>query len=358
MKLELTSRNLRRISEMPDPAIEDVLNFIYDFCHDIKTETGQPIEKLECREEDELYKRLPWLGRTVTKIGREKESQISKPSRLERLQEIAAGLEELDAQLADAAEVQNRCRLERKRLEERKRTLEEEKQQEKTLLAEIEQIKGQIGELEALDFETLNREKETEAKKRAQLFEQLDSLKTEIAQSRSEQGTLQEEINRVKEELSAVGEEIGREKEQQATLQDQLFGQIEEKERLRSECEDLDRQRKNADGELQDLKARCSAIQNELSSEEQQLKKLDAERTLKQVEQLQERLSQLRSLNEKLDRDWNSAWGQEQRELNPDLTAPSEILKKDIAAVKARFHTYRADLQKVIRYLSSDGMQQ
>ena len=36
MELELTKRNLRRLAEQESPAVEDVLNFIYDFCHDIK----------------------------------------------------------------------------------------------------------------------------------------------------------------------------------------------------------------------------------------------------------------------------------------------------------------------------------
>ena len=55
MNLERTQRNLGRMRELNDPALEDVLNYIYDFCQDVKDDTGTAVDHLECRDEDGMY---------------------------------------------------------------------------------------------------------------------------------------------------------------------------------------------------------------------------------------------------------------------------------------------------------------
>lgn len=357
MKLELTNRTLSRLSEMDNPAVEDVLNVIYDFCHDIKDETGMSVDKLECRSEDDLFKRLPWLGRTVTKISIDKEPQISKQSRLEKLQEMSETLNALDAQISEAEEVRKQWTEEKARLEAKKQSLDEEKSREKLLLAEIEQIRSGIRELEELDYDALTRQKEEAAGRKEQLSGRLEALKLEIAANESAQEELNREISAKEEEKNAVVETINNGNQTLEQLKAALEQKSEEKDTVFSACTELEEQIRGLDQAVQEQNAKRDELQAECNTEEMQLKKLDAERAVKQIDQLQNRLAQLRGMNEKLSRDWNSAWGQEQRELNPQMTGPSEILKQEISDAWNRLRTYRSDLQKVINFLSSEGMQ-
>ena len=83
------------MKELENPALEDILNYIYDFCQDVKDDTGNAVDHLECRDEDAMYRRLPWLGRTVSRLSGRLAPEMGEDSRKTRLEDMSSELEAL-----------------------------------------------------------------------------------------------------------------------------------------------------------------------------------------------------------------------------------------------------------------------
>ena len=152
MNLERTERNLTRMQELADPALEDVLNYIYDFCQDVKDDTGSAVDHLDCRDEDAMYRRLPWLGRTVSRLGAKLAPEVGEESRKARLEELSGELETLAAQV-EAAERENSDALGRQHALEAEITaqntaLEEKNRKISGLEGELESLKQQSADLD------------------------------------------------------------------------------------------------------------------------------------------------------------------------------------------------------------------
>ena len=157
MNLERTERNLTRMQELADPALEDVLNYIYDFCQDVKDDTGSAVDHLDCRDEDAMYRRLPWLGRTVSRLGAKLAPEVGEESRKARLEELSGELETLAAQV-EAAERENSDALGIQHALEAEITaqntaLEEKNSKISGLEGELESLKQQSADLDAREEE-------------------------------------------------------------------------------------------------------------------------------------------------------------------------------------------------------------
>ena len=90
-----------RMEQRDRLAVEDALNFFYDFCQDVKESTGIAVDASPADDADTLYKRLPWTGRFVLRAAKNNEAMISSEQRRQRLQAIVSDLHELDSKLAN-----------------------------------------------------------------------------------------------------------------------------------------------------------------------------------------------------------------------------------------------------------------
>ena len=220
MELELTKRNLRRLAEQENPAVEDVLNFIYDFCHDIKTDTGIPVEKLRCGDEDALYKRLPWMGRQIMRIGKQKEDLFSEVSRQNRVREINTEIDSLSAELENADAALSSL------LQEKNRKLEELHSQQEELRRKNEELRQQIDE-QRKQTEELRQEYAELAGTREQ---ELEEARRELEEREKKKGELQELLDGKTAELVRLDagrtagevEELQRRSEMLQKLQEKL----------------------------------------------------------------------------------------------------------------------------------------
>ena len=133
MKLERTTRNLMRMEQRDRLAVEDALNFFYDFCQDVKESTGIAVDASPADDADTLYKRLPWTGRFVLRAAKNNEAMISSEQRRQRLQAIVSDLRELDGKLAEAQQELERETAVRAQLERKKDELKEVWQRSETM---------------------------------------------------------------------------------------------------------------------------------------------------------------------------------------------------------------------------------
>lgn len=270
MELELTHRNLRRLTEQTDVSLDDVLNFIYDFCQDIKDDTGSPAEKLACRDEDAMYRHLPWMGRMIMKINREQESELSIESRKERLRSITAEIEKIDLELEKAKSVHQDVKKEQDVLREKEEALRQDKQDLLAQQDENRRIEDRIREVDRLDLQELLSEKE--------------KLEKDLAEKTAEKDRLLEEVK-------------------------------EEEEKLRFE-------------KLPEIK--------------------------EQVRTLRIRIQSLRDLQEKILRDWNSRWGEEQRSLRNDPQLPETVVSDNLSALQGQTDVCEEQLRDLVRLLSTE----
>jgi len=363
MELELTKRNLRRIAELDDPAIEDVLNFIYDFCQDIKSDTGTPVEKLVCREEDAMYKRLPWMGRTVTKISKENASVLTAESRRTRIGEMEAKLSELDRELEDAEKLQAELEEQAVRVKQRREEVTFLKRDVIEMQEQIRQLEDQIRDLEMMNAEELGSRQEMlrerirnkEIKRREQ-EKQIETLQAEMEDKDVE---LQEIMQRA-DSLRQQAKKLESQKQMQQAEQDALRFELQEKEEqadaLNQEIESLNRRKEQQEASVESLMRERNQIQMELESEEGKMRFQILEGRRKEIDRLKDRLQHIRFLREQLLTDWSSPWGKETRALIENGSAaeiPAEILHADLEEMKKKLEQYGEDLRSLAEQMSS-----
>ncbi|MBR2189800.1 MAG: hypothetical protein IJ860_10425 [Eubacterium sp.] len=367
MNLELTRRNLRRISELKEPAVEDVLNFIYDFCQDIKEDTGVAADKLPCHEEDAMYKRLPWMGRFVMKIGREQESVLSSDSRRERIRDITEKLGGLGQEIAKAEEQHAKLQEQKAILDQRGAALLEEKKDVLALKDEIDEIRGQIEQLEQLDLAEY-------ASKKESLQAELRRRGLELERAKGELNAVQGEIDRRNLELVETqqkAESLQQEIAEQESLQNQISVEVKEaaeelakkqevSESLQAEVDSLKQETEQQNASIEDLMKERNAMQLALESEESKLRYKTLQAKQDEISQLRARLDRVRALREELLQDWNSPWGQEQRRLagqSGQTEMPAALLQEDLDIIKKKLKQYSEGLRKAEQIMSSYELQ-
>ena len=175
MNMERSKRTMRRLGEKSEVSVEDVLNILYDVCQDVREGCGSPVEKLPCQDEGELYRRLPWMTRTVLRICRQNENLISDAHRQEHIRELSDEVENYSRQIENGAQEITQL-LERKKAaqdaafvkkEELNAVLEETKKAEaqtRQLQDEIEEARTRLAEeKEQREYELSSREEEMRA---------------------------------------------------------------------------------------------------------------------------------------------------------------------------------------------------
>ena len=206
MNMERSKRTMRRLGEKSEVSVEDVLNILYDVCQDVREGCGSPVEKLPCQDEGELYRRLPWMARTVLRICRQNENLISDAHRQEHIRELSDEVEtysrqiengaqeitqllerkkaaqdaalvkkeELDRVLEETGKEEAQIRQMQNELEDARKRLEEEKEQKERELSSFEE------EMRALESERVRRKKLLEGEEAQKAVLESDALRSEI----------------------------------------------------------------------------------------------------------------------------------------------------------------------------------
>lgn len=360
MKLELTRRNLKRISEYEEPAIEDVLNFIFDFCQDIKNDTGKSADKLSCREEDAMYKRLPWMGRFVMKVMKDKETLLSDADRREHLRELVSKVTEVTEQ-SEAVEknIEELAREKDLQLEAEER-LVQMKQGELSAQNEIEIIKDRIRELEELDLSDLEKEKEEYSAEYEKKMAELEAVRTACAMSLKELESANIELNDEKqqiedleEEKQNIKEEKARLEEQKAALESETAEVKDSRDALDAECEKLRIQLNDRTDLLEETKQKLASLESEEESAAEQLKIHEIEAKQQEIREIKERIAMIESIRNEILHDWYSDWGWERRAAAGVNRTADDILNQNLAIVSNRLNKYSDDLRRITSILSS-----
>lgn len=279
MKLERTTRNLMRMEQRDRLAVEDALNFFYDFCQDVKESTGIAVDASPADDADTLYKRLPWTGRFVLRAAKNNEAMISSEQRRQRLQAIVSDLHEMDSKLAEAQQELERETAVRAQLERKKDELNEVWQRSETMHRECEQLRRELERLRTVDITQAAQEAERLKQERA---EQL----ARIEQRKAENRTAQAQVDELKLQLAQAMHELAEAQNEQSLLEKKQQNAGQKRQSL---LEEQESRKRDLSRICADSAAICSEIEEIRQQTEQSEQRLEEHRA--QLRQAQERQS-------------------------------------------------------------------
>ncbi len=209
MKLEMTKRNLDVLSGKDRITIEDSLNFIYDFYQEIKRETGISLDAEPSRDVDELFRRLPWIGRFFSHVVDNNIENVRLPERRERLEKTQARLREKNTEIARAEEeIRDQQELIRD-LKDRERELRVKNQRIVTLREDCRELEDRITGLSQIDLPREEQRKADLEKEREGLEASISDLQDRILGVRQECEGKKAEINEKKGSLESWQRNLG-----------------------------------------------------------------------------------------------------------------------------------------------------
>ncbi|MGI6171001.1 MAG: hypothetical protein ACOYIC_04635 [Butyricicoccus sp.] len=276
MKLERTTRNLMRMQQRDRLAVEDALNFFYDFCQDVKESTGIAVDASPADDADTLYKRLPWTGRFVLRAAKNNEAMISSEQRRQRLQAIVSDLHELDSKLAEAQQELERETAVRAQLERKKDELNEVWQRSETMHRECEQLRSELERLRTVDITQAAQEAERLKQERA---EQL----ARIEQRKAENRTAQAQVDELKLQLAQAMHELAEAQNEQSLLEKKQQNAGQKRQSL------LEEQQSRAEDALAQIVTQKNQLDGVKAAMEQQLGQCQV-----QIEQENEEIGRLK----------------------------------------------------------------
>ncbi len=322
MKLDLTSRNLRRLCGQSELTAEDALKFIRDFCTDFKDETGAGLDRSRCKDPEELYRNLPWLGRLAVSIGRTNEDMITAQDRRTRLADIAAKTDDLCRQTENARQDYEVVRGELDRQKAREEELQAVLDEKKALEDELTGLRARIRRIESIDLEELKEQREELLRRKAEAEAEnaeLDRQNREIGAAIAEAEKAAEEsrtaYNEKVGERDRLDQKRGRQKADNDQLQkeiDQIESDIDQEKDLAGQLyikkkdallhkEELEKAINNADVECRNLQDQVDVLgrvlaQNDFTERKEQLKLLleEKQQEAKAVEQEKASLNALK----------------------------------------------------------------
>ncbi len=243
MELTQTKSNIERLSRLEAISQEEAVNFFYDFCNEVKRETGAGIDAGSSKNPDELLARLPWLGQFVRNLARRNETEAVSEDRRRRLEKLSEQLSAVDKQL----EAANMDHMEILHLEEQLRqeeaTLSQKEQEVKDLESEVKALEGRICHLREVDVKELEMqkarlEKELEEAicRKEKIGEEIEGQKTAHAGMLAELAEREEELAR---QTQAKEAELARRRQEEAAAKERLRQMEDETQAIRSEIADL-----------------------------------------------------------------------------------------------------------------------
>ena len=232
MELKQTKNNIERLSRNSSVSQEEAINFFYDFCTEVKRETGTGIDAGASQSLEELLRRLPWLGQFVLNIVKRNEAGILSEERRRRLDRLSAQVEAADQKLeeanADYAELSER----QKALSAREEAFAEKNARVLALTREIQDLEERICRIEAVDIAAIEGQK-------ADLLARIQALSDRMAELSEEAKALEEQKQAAEQTCAAKADALSLEKQELVKLQSLVRETENEVRKVRDESADL-----------------------------------------------------------------------------------------------------------------------
>ena len=237
MELTQTKSNIERLSRLEAISQEEAVNFFYDFCNEVKRETGAGIDAGSSKNPDELLARLPWLGQFVRNLARRNETEAVSEDRRRRLEKLSEQLSAVDKQL----EAANMDHMEILHLEEQLRqeeaTLSQKEQEVKDLESEVSDCEIKLSH-PLVHGRTVSGMFHYFWKfcRKEKIGEEIEGQKTAHAGILAELAEREEELAR---RTQAKEAELARRRQEEAAAKERLRQMEDETQAIRSEIADL-----------------------------------------------------------------------------------------------------------------------
>ena len=139
---------LEQMSGKNRVAVEDVLDLFYDFCEDVREETGRPVDQLELHDENALMRRLPWAGNTFVKIFKSNKDNFNTQSGMKILQVVENEVNSVIHETEAAADIKEQVRKRQEELQNKKNSLQQTLRETEESRRVCANIQSEIDKLE------------------------------------------------------------------------------------------------------------------------------------------------------------------------------------------------------------------
>ncbi len=360
MKLECTERNLERLRTLQDPSAEDVLCFFFDFCQDIRMETGVSAESLDCRDEDLLFRRLAWTGRFYRKFSAERKGLFAHETRQERMHQLEELSGKTEAELQSIGLEREGLLEQEKLIRNRLAELDGKKQEIRQIQDECEKIEEEVQYLEATEVkdliarkETLEQDKEAQQQTLSRLSKETAGLKESISCLNGEIGSTRAEEQKLRDTLRET--ELAQQRLMSGiqSLREAIEKMKHQNEVLTGELKKYETQRTEQTDRIQQTIAEKQKVQQELNSEETRIQIRNLDEIDREILSMRNRLLAIREIRERIAADWNSSWGEEMRGDTSHGILSESVLQTDLDEIHNRLDRHEEDLRILRKVLSS-----
>lgn len=199
MKFDRVYDTLHGMEEADGITVLDALDVFYDFCEDVKSKTGSPLEKQPVGNPEETVTRFCWMERLLARIYRESRESFQDWNYRERV--LAA-----EKRLSEGREEMERLKEERDAWEQKKQELEM-MNEELERLRRLKEVRDSTQQA-LLELEKEHREEVEELRllfgildRAGEAFEQEEALKESLSYRQSQAKGLEAELKEKRERL-------------------------------------------------------------------------------------------------------------------------------------------------------------
>ncbi len=324
MELKQTRNNIERLSRNPSVSQEDAVNFFYDFCSEVKRETGKGIDAGASAELEELLRRLPWMSQFVLNLVKRNEAGVASEERRRRLDKLSAQLAEAGQKLEEANADYEKITAQQKALKEKEAAFAEKNARVLALEEENRKLEERICRIETVDLTGIEGQK-------AALGVRLEALNGQ-----------KKELLEAAEALSAQCEAAERE---YTAKEDALAQKEQELAEKQAQARGLEGEMRKARDEIAELSVRSESIlrmKEEKQREKEELslridrENLDCARLREDIRLLE------RTLSERDFEEENKHLQAQKAELKEELHR-YEAIRREVEEAKAKAERQRAD---------------
>ncbi|MGX8703729.1 MAG: hypothetical protein ACSW8H_04685 [bacterium] len=336
MDFTQTRNNIDRLSRNSTVSQEEAINFFYDFCTEVKRETGKGIDSGASPNIEELLRRLPWLGQFVLNIVKRNVGDIASEERQRRLEKLSAQIEAADQKIEEANADYARMQESQKDLTAREAAFAEKEAQIAALKEKIQRTENNICQIEAVDIAGLEGQKTALNTRLEELLRKMSELSAEV-KALEEENQASERANAAKEEKLRCEKEALAEKQETAlSMEREAQKLLDEAADLRVRCESVLRMKEEKQREKEELSRRidqenldCARLREDIRILEKTLNGKDFEEQKELLETQKEELREEFSRFEAIGREIELAKAKIERQKADSLAKTQELSAKN-----------------------------
>lgn len=314
----------QKLSEGGQITAAELFNMIRDLCEDVRTETGQPVEKNPTGDTAQLLRQLPWMGRLISRQFRSIEDQVLDRGRQdeleEKMRELDALAERLELQAGQTTVLEDK----RKALRSRYAMLEAGEEKKLALQRECEKLETLIHTASEVTVPQLEERLD-------QMKQRQNELDARVARLRQEQSETDSHCCQTEAECVAISqtmEQLTVRREELTRTRDRKAGELEQLRQVMSEL----------DSECARLQQRLDQLSHDLADKDREQAKRRLNESIRQREQLLEEYEQLQGQLAQLQ---EQKWKAEQA--NQQAQERMSQLQKQIGEARGRQEALAAE---------------